>query len=78
MTSIAGLLGQGGTLLVICRGRFPEDTPGNLPWPLSTEELVVFKNAGLRQVQFEDYFDQEEPKIRRFRVEYQRASSAES
>jgi hypothetical protein len=28
---------------------------------------------GLRQVQFEDYFDQEEPPTRRFRVEYQRA-----
>jgi len=78
MASIAGLLAQGGTLLVICRGRFPEEPAGNLPWPLSTEELGVFKDAGLRQVQFEDYFDQEEPKVRRFRVEYQRTSSAES
>jgi SAM-dependent methyltransferase len=75
MTSIAGLLAQGGTLLVVCRGRFPEEPPGNLPWPLSTDELEVFKGAGLRQVQFEDYFDQEEPKVRRFRVEYQRAST---
>ena len=78
MTRIVGLLAQGGTLLVICRGRFPEEPPGNLPWPLSTEELEVFKGAGLRQVQFEDYFDQEEPPVRRFRVEYRRASSAES
>ena len=78
MTSIAGLLAHGGTLLVICRGRFPEEPPGNLPWPLSTEELEVFTSAGLREVHFEDYFDQEEPPVRRFRVEYQRASSAES
>jgi SAM-dependent methyltransferase len=65
-------------LLVICRGRSAEEPPGNLPWPLTTEELDGFKSAGLRQVHVEDYFDQEEPKVRRFRVEYQRASSAES
>ena len=75
---IAGLLATEGTLLVICRGRSAEEPPGNLPWPLTTEELEVFKGAGLQQVQFEDYFDQEEPPKRRFRVEYQRASSAES
>jgi SAM-dependent methyltransferase len=75
ITSIAGLLAIDATLLVICRGRSAEEPPGNLPWPLSTEELDVFKGAGLRQVHFEDYFDQEEPKVRRFRVEYQRAST---
>jgi len=70
---IAGLLAKEGTLLVICRGRSAEEPPGNLPWPLTTEELDVFKGTGLRQVRFEDYFDQEEPPKRRFRVEYQRA-----
>ena len=75
---IAGLLATEGMLLVICRGRSAEEPPGNLPWPLTTEELEVFKSAGLRQVHFEDYLDQEEPPVRRFRVEYQRASSAES
>jgi SAM-dependent methyltransferase len=75
---IAGLLAREGTLLVICRGRAAEEPPGNLPWPLTTEELDVFKSAWLRQAHFEDYFDQEEPPVRRFRVEYQRASAAES
>jgi len=75
---IAGLLTKEGTLLVICRGRSPEEHPGDMPWPLTTEELNVFKSAGLRQVQFEDYLDQGEPPVRRFRVEYQRASSSES
>ena len=75
MTSIAGLLVQGGTLLVICRGRSAADSPGELPWPLTTEELNLFKSGGLRQVHFEDYFDQEEPPVRRFRVEYQREST---
>jgi ubiquinone/menaquinone biosynthesis C-methylase UbiE len=73
IASIAGLLTKEGTLLVICRGRSPEDPAGDLPWPLTTEELEVFTSAGLQQVQFEDYFDQEEPPKRRFRVEYQRA-----
>ncbi len=50
----------------------------NMPWPLTKEDLDVFKSAGLRQVQFEDYFDQEEPPPRRFRVEYQRAFTPES
>jgi SAM-dependent methyltransferase len=78
MACIAGLLAEEGTLLVICRGRSPQDPSGEMPWPLTTEELNVFKSAGLRQVQCEDYFDQEEPPKRRFRVEYQRASSTES
>ena len=72
-TCIAGLLAIAGTLLVICRGRSPQEHPGDMPWPLTKEELDVFTRAGLRQVQFEDYFDQEEPPTRRFRVEYQRA-----
>ncbi len=75
MTSIAGLLAKDATLLVICRGRSPGEPPGELPWPLTAEELEMFKSAGLRQVHFEDYFDQEEPPVRRFRVEYQRAST---
>jgi SAM-dependent methyltransferase len=78
IAGIAGLLAVDATLLVICRGRSAEDPPGNLPWPLTTEELDGFKGAGLRQVHFEDYFDQEEPPVRRFRVEYRRALSAES
>ena len=71
IASIAGLLAKEGTLLVICRGRSPLEQQGNLPWPLTMEELNLFKSAGLRQVHFEDYFDQEEPPKRRFRVEYQ-------
>jgi SAM-dependent methyltransferase len=73
IASIAGLLAKEGTLLVICRGRSPQEPLGDLPWPLTTEELEVFTSAGLQQGQFEDYFDQEEPPKRRFRVEYQRA-----
>jgi SAM-dependent methyltransferase len=75
IASIAGLLAKEGTLLVICRGRSPQEPQGNLPWPLTMEELNLFKGAGLRQGHFEDYLDQEELPVRRFRVEYQRAST---
>ncbi|MFL5624868.1 MAG: class I SAM-dependent methyltransferase [Ktedonobacteraceae bacterium] len=54
---IAGSLAEEGTLLVIRRGRSPEEPSGNLPWPLIKEELDVFKSAGLQQVQCEDYLD---------------------
>ena len=71
---IAGMIAQTGTLLVICRGRSPEDHPGSLPWPLTKEELDMFLSAGLQQVQFEDYLDLEELPTRRFRVEYRRGT----
>jgi SAM-dependent methyltransferase len=72
ITGIAGLVAKKGTLMVICRGRSPEEHPGNLPWPLTKEELDLFLDTGLRQWQFEDYLDLEEPPKRRFRVAYRR------
>lgn len=75
MTAIAGLLAQEGTLLVICGGRSPEQPSGQMPWPLTMEELEVFKRAGLWLVRDEDYFDQEEPPKRRFRVEYKKTET---
>jgi ubiquinone/menaquinone biosynthesis C-methylase UbiE len=72
IASIARLLAKGGTLLVVCRGRSPEEPSGNTSWSLTKENLDGFLSLGLRQVQFEDYLDQEEPPTRRFRVEYRR------
>jgi len=62
----------GGTLLVVARGRGPEDDPGAMPWPLLAEELSPLLDAGLREVSFEDYLDGEDPPARRFRVTYAR------
>ncbi len=70
---IAPLLKTGGTLLVVTRGRDAQDPRGNLPWPLTKEELAQFQSLGLMEVSFEDYFDRETPPIRRFRIEYLRA-----
>jgi len=74
IAGIAEMIAMEGTLLVICRGRSPEEQPGTLPWPLTKEELDVFLSTGLRQAQFEDYLDMEELPTRRFRVEYRRGS----
>lgn len=71
-SSLANCLTDGGTLLVICRGRSSEDQVAGITWSLTRENLDVFTAAGLRQLQFEDYLDHEVPPSRRFRVQYQR------
>jgi hypothetical protein len=70
---IASFLSPGGTLLVIARGREPGDAEGKMPWPLTKQELALFRNHGLTQVSFEDYMDNEAPPVRRFRATYCRA-----
>ncbi len=60
-----------GTLLVICRGRNPEEHPGKMPWPLTKHELNGFKMHGLKEISFDDFQDDEDPPVRRFRAIYQ-------
>jgi SAM-dependent methyltransferase len=67
---IASPVAPGGTLLVICRGRDPEQDQGQMPWPLTRNELRSFGRYGLTEVLVEDYIDAEDPPVRRFRVEY--------
>lgn len=69
---IAEFVTSGGTMLVITRGRDFEDVPGKMPWPLVRNELGHIVNCGLAEVNFEDYVDDEDPPVRRFRVEYHR------
>ena len=67
----ASLLAHGGTLLIICRGRDAEGDKGNMPWPLTRDELEsLTAGAGLIEVSFEDYLDGQAPPVRRFRIEY--------
>lgn len=72
MRQIAEYVAPGGTLLVIARGRQEDDDPGKMPWPLLQQELSEFLNAGLTPAAFEDYVDDEDPPVRRFRVVYRR------
>jgi SAM-dependent methyltransferase len=73
---IAGFLKPAGSLLVIARGRDQADPSGEMPWPLTREELQEFTRAGLKEVSFEDYLDPEDPHVRRFRALYTNAHSA--
>jgi SAM-dependent methyltransferase len=67
---IANFVAPGGILLVIARAREPEDPIGNMPWPLTKEELSLFRLYKLQEISFEDYIDTEDPPVRRFRVTY--------
>ena len=69
---IAGFIRPGGTLLVIARGREHTDAEGKMPWPLTSKDLNEFKSCDLTETAFEDYMDNEEPPVRRFRVVYTR------
>jgi SAM-dependent methyltransferase len=69
---IASFVAPGGTLLVVARGREPNESEGKMPWPLTKDELSLFKAGGLKEVFFEDYMDSEDPPVRRFRATYRR------
>lgn len=73
MRSIAQLVAEGGHLLVIARGRDAQEPKGKMPWPLTRPEFGVFAGAcGLLELSFEDYFENESPPVRRFRLLYRR------
>ena len=69
---LAAALAPGGTLLVVARGREPNEDPGSAPWPLVKSELDAFTSHGLVAETFEDFLDNEQPPVRRFRATYRR------
>lgn len=74
INSIVSLLAPGGDLFLLCSGREPEDDPGNLPFPLTKQDLVQFRALGLQEMQFEDLADPQTRSGRRFRVHYRAPS----
>ncbi len=74
IANIGSFVGKGGNLVVVCRGRNPEDPCENLPFPLTQQELEAFKTTGLAQIGFEDFSDTitESSPARRFRVTYKK------
>ena len=68
---IANFLRPGGQLLLIAAGRELADPPGQLPWPLTREELSAFRAHGLGELSYEDFSDALDPAVRRFRVLYE-------
>jgi SAM-dependent methyltransferase len=71
---IGNFIASNGKLLVVCRGRNPEDLAGdNPPFALTQAELDRFIESGLTQVSIEDFIDTlESGSPRRFRIVYQR------
>jgi SAM-dependent methyltransferase len=69
---IAEFLKPAGLLLIIARGRDPEEDSGHVPWRLTRAELAAFSSAGLQEVSFEDYLDPHDPGVRKFRATYRR------
>jgi len=57
-----------GKLLIVCRGREECDDKGNMPWPLTMNELKKLMR-GMKLISEEDYFDHhEQSPVRRFRL----------
>lgn len=73
--SMARFVAPEGHLLIICRGREVDEPPEpHPPWRLTKSELAIFEQHGLRQRGFDDYWDQNVPPVRRFRVLYARVA----
>ncbi len=72
---IASFVAPNGIMLVIARGREMNDPEGTMPWPLTKMDLASFQSLNLHEVCFEDYRDDEDPLVRRFRVMYRREHS---
>lgn len=71
IAALADMVKPGGMLLVVCRGRNPEDAKGQMPWPLLREEMSAFEHVGLTLARFEEYWDRhEDPPVRRYRAQY--------
>ena len=66
------LVAPGGTLLVIARGREPAEAEGAMPWPLTRGEVEAIAGDGLTLTTFEDFLDDEDPPVRRFRATFRR------
>lgn len=69
IANVANFVAPGGQVLIVCRGRDPQDDPGAMPWPLTHAELAECEQSGLHEISFEDVRNEDE---RHFRVAYER------
>ena len=72
--AIGRSVAPGGTLLIVARGREPDEPEGQMPWPLTRGEIEAAASGDLRLTSFEDFVDREEPPVRRFRAAFRRGS----
>jgi hypothetical protein len=69
--SVASFVAPGGELVVVCRGRENGEEVGQLPYPLSKEDLSGFEKGGLEEIEFREVKDDVDDE-RRFVVHYKR------
>ncbi|MDF1667810.1 MAG: class I SAM-dependent methyltransferase [Planctomycetota bacterium] len=72
LRQIASCLAPEGDLLLCARLRDADDHRGELPWPLREKDFQILVDAGLRKENWEDFFDNEDPPVRRVRTLYKR------
>ncbi len=68
-------LAPGGLLLIVARGREADQPEGQMPWPLTRAELEAIASGDLALLSFEDFVDDEDPPVRRFRAAFRRGAS---
>jgi SAM-dependent methyltransferase len=69
--AVASFIAPGGELVVVCRARDNGEEVGQLPYPLSRDDLSGFERAGLRELELTEVKDDIDDE-RRFIVHYQR------
>ena len=67
-------LALGGILLVVARGRQADEPEGQMPWPLTVEELHAVTTPNVTLTSLEDLFDDEQPPVRRLRATFRRVA----
>ncbi|WP_203974541.1 class I SAM-dependent methyltransferase [Planotetraspora silvatica] len=70
---VSSLVAPGGTLLVIARARLDREPAGEMPWPLTRDEIESFAGHGLDAAEITDFHDDEDPPRRRWRAEFHAA-----
>jgi SAM-dependent methyltransferase len=75
VVTIAATVAPRGLLLVLCRAREASEPTGELPWPLTREELGAFRRHGFEEIELESFYDREIPPVRRFRALYRRSAA---
>jgi SAM-dependent methyltransferase len=70
---VSSLVAPGGTLLVIARARLDGEPAGEMPWPLTRDDVESFTGHGLEPVEIVEFHDDEDPPKRRWRAEFRAA-----
>ncbi len=72
---ICRFLSHGGHLVFAARAKDESEPEGEMPWPLTRNEVATFSTYGLSEGYFEDYFDTENPPVRRFRACFKKSAN---